>query len=487
LSIDLHDIPGNWEWNVLDDVLSRFESGNRPKGGVSDINDGIPSIGGEHLTDDGGFDFSNIKYVPEDFYEGMNQGKIEKGDVLMVKDGATTGKTSFVRDNFPFDRAAVNSHVFLFRPTKKLNNKYLFYYLYSGFGQNFVDENLSGTTQGGINLSFSDNTYIPIPPLNEQEQIVKKIEEIITKLNAGEKELRNSKSQLETYQKLLLKFSIEGKLTNEWREDHELKPSSTLLKEIKNSEELVNKRWRNKLENIDESNLMDLPEIWEWTRIGKISNNIHYGYTESACDEKVGPKFLRITDIQDNKVDWKNVPFCEIEESKKSKYLLNKGDIVFARTGGTVGKNYLIKGDIPEAVFASYLIRIKLNKRAHPKYISYFFRTQRYWKQIYEGKIGIGQPNVNATKLSKIKVPLPPLEEQIKIAQILEGKTSIIDNLFNYIERNMKKTNILRQSFLKEAFRGNIISRNKINNLREKPLDRTNEEQKQERLDNYAE
>lgn len=481
MSEELYELPEGWEWTKFKDVCK----GVTPKYGWTTS---AAKSGNIHLlrTSDitsGKIDWETVPYCEEN-PEDIKKYKLEKEDIVISRAGSI-GYSHLIEN--PRDNAVFASYLIRFKPKKKYNPKYISYFLKSPQYWMAVSEKSLGMTISNINATKIKNIDFPLAPLEEQNQIVKKIEELITKLNVGEKELRKSKSQLETYQKLLLKFSIEGKLTNEWREDHELKPSSTLLKEIKNSEELVNKRWRNKLENIDESNLMDLPEIWEWTRIGKISNNIHYGYTESACDEKVGPKFLRITDIQDNKVDWKNVPFCEIEESKKSKYLLNKGDIVFARTGGTVGKNYLIKGDIPEAVFASYLIRIKLNKRAHPKYISYFFRTQRYWKQIYEGKIGIGQPNVNATKLSKIKVPLPPLEEQIKIAQILEGKTSIIDNLFNYIERNMKKTNILRQSFLKEAFRGNIISRNKINNLREKPLDRTNEEQKQERLDNYAE
>ena len=106
--------------------------------------------------------------------------------------------------------------------------------------------------------------------------------------------------------------------------------------------------------------LPELPEGWMRTTIEAISNSIQYGHTAKACNTNVGSKFLRITDIQDNNVKWENVPYCEINETDKIKYLLHSGDIVFARTGATVGKSYLIRDDVPlEAKFASYLIRIK--------------------------------------------------------------------------------------------------------------------------------
>ncbi len=228
-------LPKNWQSVVLIDVLEMFESGGRPKGGVKNIKSGIPSIGGEHLTADGKFNFEGIKYIPNEFFNQMTRGKIRIGDVLIVKDGATTGKTAIVRSDFPYEKAAVNEHIFIARPFQEINNLYLFYYLYSPYGQDYVKRNFKGTAQGGINLTFAEETYIPLPPLAEQKRIVEKIEELFTKLDAGVKALKNIKAQLKRYRQAVLKYAFEGKLTEKWRQEHKdkLEPASLLLERIK--------------------------------------------------------------------------------------------------------------------------------------------------------------------------------------------------------------------------------------------------------------
>ena len=172
---------------------------------------------------------------------------------------------------------------------------------------------------------------------------------------------------------------------------------------------------------------IELPKGWAETDIGEISDRIHYGYTAKSEKKPIGTKLLRITDIQNNKVNWEEVPYCKISDSDKKKYLLEPNDLVFARTGATVGKSYLIQQKIPESAFASYLIRVVLNSKISPKYIYNFFQSHSYWIQIKEGSAGIGQPNVNATKLSKIKLPLPPLTEQNRIVSKIEELSTKLD------------------------------------------------------------
>ena len=169
----------------------------------------------------------------------------------------------------------------------------------------------------------------------------------------------------------------------------------------------------------------ELPEGWEWIKLGEISERIHYGYTASAENKKVGPKLLRITDIQDNNVDWATVPYCPISEKDLPNYLLKSGDLVFARTGATVGKSFLIEGDIPESVFASYLIRVILKKNVDPKFIYCFFQSPLYWNQIEQKKVGAGQENVNSQKLAQIEIPLPPLPLQRQIVAVLERAEAV--------------------------------------------------------------
>lgn len=115
----------------------------------------------------------------------------------------------------------------------------------------------------------------------------------------------------------------------------------------------------------------EVPEGWVWTTVSDISKSILYGVSESAKSEGKY-KLLRITDIQDNKVDWETVPFTDFDDNKVSSYILHNGDIVFARTGATVGKSYLIQGLSQKAIYASYLIRIQTFDLILPEYVKLF-------------------------------------------------------------------------------------------------------------------
>ena len=168
----------------------------------------------------------------------------------------------------------------------------------------------------------------------------------------------------------------------------------------------------------------NLPEGWEWTKLGCITDVIQYGLSNSA--ESTGDyRLLRITDIQDGCVDWESVPFTNTDAAKK--YLLHKNDIVFARTGATVGKSFLIT-DLPyDSVYASYLIRIRLIKGISANYIYQFFNSYCYWKQVTGKAVGVGQPNCNGTALKELFIPLPSQAEQNRIVSVSNNLLKIAD------------------------------------------------------------
>lgn len=153
--------------------------------------------------------------------------------------------------------------------------------------------------------------------------------------------------------------------------------------------------------------------------LGDLSKEITYGYTESASFEKIGPHFLRITDIQNGTVDWNTVPHCRIDKNNLSKYLLKKGDIVVARTGNSTGENYLFNSS-KEAIFASYLIRFKIDPNlANPFYIWYTMRSPKWWSFVASSKTGSAQAGANAKVLSKYPITIHPISVQQNIAHIL--------------------------------------------------------------------
>ena len=172
----------------------------------------------------------------------------------------------------------------------------------------------------------------------------------------------------------------------------------------------------------------EVPEGWAWTTVNNISKSIIYGVSESAKSEGKY-KLLRITDIQNNKVDWETVPFTDFDDDKVASYILYDGDIVFARTGATVGKSYLIKGFSQKAIYASYLIRVQTFDLILPEYVKLFFESGYYWEQIELTSVGIGQPNVNGTILGSLNIPLPPFAEQKRIVIEKDRWLSLLEQI----------------------------------------------------------
>ena len=157
-----------------------------------------------------------------------------------------------------------------------------------------------------------------------------------------------------------------------------------------------------------------------------ISKSILYGVSESAkaCGKY---RLLRITDIQNNNVQWNNVPYTDFDSNKAESYLLNDGDILFARTGATVGKSYLVQGLTEKAIYASYLIRVQTYDAVLPQYIKFYFESGYYWEQIEQESVGVGQPNVNGSILGNLQIPIPPIHEQNRIVLELTRWKDIID------------------------------------------------------------
>ena len=209
----------------------------------------------------------------------------------------------------------------------------------------------------------------------------------------------------------------------------------------------------------------------------EITKTIQYGVSKSAKSEGLY-RLLRITDIQYNKVIWENVPFTDIKEKDAENFILENGDFLFARTGATVGKSYLVEDLVEKSVFASYLIRISLLPNNNINYIKYFFNSEFYWQQISEKSIGIGQPNVNGTSLKELFLPLPPLSEQRRIVEKIEELLALVDDL--------ETNKIDLQSYIKQAkskvlemaVRGELVPQNPEDEPASVLLERIKKEQK---------
>jgi type I restriction enzyme S subunit len=230
---------------------------------------------------------------------------------------------------------------------------------------------------------------------------------------------------------MILQLAVQGKLV---AQDEQDEPASMLLEKIKAEKTRLVKEKKigvdESLPTIEASNEpFRLPNRWQWVYLNQITNTVHYGYTASANHSLKDVRLLRITDIQNGKVDWDSVPGCEIDKEKINGVELRDGDLLIARTGGTIGKSFLVENVSVRAVFASYLIRAVPNKFLFPKYLKLFLESELYWGQLYAKSMGTGQPNVNATSLKSLFVPLPPFEEQKRIVAKVDELMRLCDVL----------------------------------------------------------
>lgn len=227
---------------------------------------------------------------------------------------------------------------------------------------------------------------------------------------------------------LILSLAMQGKLVPQDPSDQ---PASQLLKEIEAEKNRLVKEGKIKQSKSSplQTKPINFPKGWEFVKLDHVSTKIHYGYTASANHDLKDIRLLRITDIQNNKVDWNSVPGCDIKDKDISQYLLANNDILIARTGGTVGKSYLVENINVKAVFASYLIRVVPSEHIDVSYLKLFIESTLYWEQLYEKCSGTGQPNVNGTSLSTLFLPLPPLTEQRRIVTKIDELMARCDEL----------------------------------------------------------
>jgi len=200
----------------------------------------------------------------------------------------------------------------------------------------------------------------------------------------------------------------------------------------------------------------ELSDGWVLASIGILCDQPQYGWTTSASREGNGVRLLRSTDISSGSVNWEMVPFCEVPPAQPQKYQLKSGDIVITRTGVGVGNSFLVE-ECPLSVFASYLIRFRPSPLLNRKYVAYFLKSPRYRSAISQNSAGIAQPNINATKLASIEMPLAPRGVQDVIVGEIEKQFTRLDAAAAALKRlgiNLKR---YRASVLKAACEGRLV------------------------------
>ena len=332
------------------------------------------------------------------------------------------------------DDGICSSEIVPFNLYGNIDSQYAVYFLKSPHVDFIINSVTYGVKMPRVGTDTMIDLPFPLPPLAEQKRIVAKIEELLPYIDRYEQawsKLEQFNSRFpEDMKKSLLQYAIQGKLVEQRPDEGTAEELFAQIQEEK--QRLIAKKKIKKEKPLPEitedEKPFDIPESWKWVRWGDLSQSIQYGYNAPA-QESGRIKMVRISDIQDGKVLWDSVPYCEIKEDDISAYLLNSNDILFARTGGTVGKSYLVKEVPEEAIYAGYLIRTRYSSLLCPEYMKSFMDSQLYWEQLRNGTIATAQPNCNGKTLAKMILPLPPLAEQKRIVEKLEQLLPLCERL----------------------------------------------------------
>ena len=424
------DIPENWKWIKLGDVVSVLGGKRIPAGRtLTKDNTGYKYIRVSDMKN-GSVLTENLLYVPTDIYPSIARYVINKEDVYITVAG-TIGRVGKIPPEIDGANLTENADRLVFQ---LLDQDWLINCLESSLIQQQIIDATTKVGQPKLAIKRIQELLLPLPPLAEQKRIVARIEELLPYIDCYEQ----AWSKLEDFnkrfpadmQKSILQMAIQGKLVPQFPEEG---TGEELFQQIQVEIQVLIKAGTIKKEKplpeITEDELpFDIPENWRWVRWGDLSQSIQYGYNAPA-QEKGRIKMVRISDIQDGNVLWDTVPYCDIKEDDIPTYLLGANDILFARTGGTVGKSYLVKEVPEEAIYAGYLIRIQYSSLLCPEYMKYFMESQLYWDQLRNGTIATAQPNCNGKTLSKMILPLPPLSEQKRIVAKLEELLPLCERL----------------------------------------------------------
>ena len=366
--------------------------------------------------------------------------------------------------NFDFVPGA--DGVKLLQPTKAYYPKLLYYFLKvvqfpnKGYARHF---------------QYLLKCELPLPPLNEQKRIVAKIEELFSKLDAGVESLKKAEAQLRRYRQSVLKAAFEGKLTEKWREKHKERESS-IRKQMNFSkkEKVSNQEYA-------PSRLKKIPISWTWATIGDIKESMKNGiYKPKKFYSDDGIPCLRMYNIEDGKIVWKNIKRMVLSEQELKDYGLLAGDILINRVNSRelVGKSAVIPDGLGHCVYESKNIRLRVKKKVSlSKYVNYWLLLEARNFFNRNAQQTVGMASINQEQISLMPIPLTSLKEQQKIIEEIERRFSIIDSLEKTIN-SLKEAERLRQAILKKAFEGRLVPQDPNDEPAWKLLERIKEEKK---------
>ena len=385
------EVPENWEWVNIMEILLKLTDGthhspkNYPKGNYKYIT--AKNIKNEGIVLD------DVTYVDDEtHHEIFSRCNPEYGDILYIKDGATTGVVAI--NNLTEDFSLLSS-VALLKPSKLVSNKYLFYYLQSSYCYESVRSSMKGVGITRITLKQIADWDVPIPPIGEQHRIVEYIDSLFSQIDLIAKDTSTLKSFLEKYKHGILDLAIAGKLVPQ---DPSEEPAVELLMRINPT-----------YKSCDNRHYENLPDSWEEVELGDVC--------QLFDGEKVrGKEFINL-DV---------------------KYLRGSKDGSRLSSGKYVPENalmILVDGENSGEVFTtphegyqgSTFKQLRISSELNRDYV--LLLIQRSRELLKDNKVGSAIPHLNKKLFKQIHVPIPPYDEQSRIVRVVQDAMNKLDEI----------------------------------------------------------
>lgn len=415
-----YKIPSNWCWVRLGNI-TQIKGGKRIPKGTSLLkeNTGYKYIrvtdmkNGTVLNDD-------IHYISKDIYNKISNYTISKNDIYITCAG-TIGRVGIIPVEFDGANLTENADKIII---KHINKNLLVKVLSSYIVQKQIQEVITTGCQPKLAIKKIEQLKIPLPPINEQQRIVERIESLFAKLDRAKELIENTLVQFEQNKMAILHKAFTGELTAKWRKEN----------------------------NIDLSS-------WKEKTIDELCTSLKYG-TSKKSNPEGSVVVLRMGNLQNGEIDWSNLMYTD-DKDDIEKYLLKKGDVLFNRTNSPelVGKTSIYRGEYP-AIYAGYLIKLDYGKDIIGEYLNYMMNSTKAKHYCYTVKTdGVSQSNINAKKIGAFEIPVPTIEEQQEIVNILDNLLVKYNKIKN-LEQQLEKIELLKKAILAKAFRGELGTNN---------------------------
>jgi type I restriction enzyme, S subunit len=392
----------NWQPTTIGEICNKVTDGshNPPKHNPDEKNVMLSSKNIQEF----GVTFDNPRLISdENFVKENKRTDVHPGDILLTIVG-TIGRTCVVPEGL--QKFTLQRSVAVLKTGSEVNPHFLCYGLKAPSLRNAIIDGAKGAAQKGIYLRSVKALALHLPPMEEQDRIVAKLNSLFERID---------------------------------------KSIALLEENIHHTESIMPSALNEVFEGLDCAK----------DKIKNLSHKIQYGYT-GKTKESGSFFYLRITDIQNGLVDWNQTPYSDISDQDSHKYELNRGDILFARTGATAGKSYLFY-DEEKSIFASYLIRVSTDRdKIIPDYLYWFFQSQDYWNQIFGNIVGAAQPNFNGKKLGELILPVPELQVQKECIKQFKELDKVSRKLIAEQQNKLTNLKALKSSLLEAAFKGEL-------------------------------